>query len=70
MAYLDMDITSPCLAGQANDYPCGEAGQIEKVDAALLKMMMDWEYEDIQHHHRVAAVDLPYLVHIMLGVVI
>ena len=58
------------MADQAHDYPCDEAGQIEKVDAALLKMMMDWGYEDIQPHHRVAAVDLPYLVHIMLGAVI
>ena len=51
MKYLDMDTTESCLADQAHDYPCDEAGQIEKVDAALLKMMMDWGYEDIQPHH-------------------
>ena len=41
----------------------------EKMDLALLRMMMDLGYENIQPHHLVN-MNLPYLAQLVLGTVI
>ena len=41
----------------------------EKMDLALLRMMMDLGYENIQPHHLVN-MNLPYLAQLVLGIVI
>ena len=45
----------------AMDQMCDETVIKEKVDTALLRMMMDLGYENIQPHHMVN-MDLPYFV--------
>ena len=65
MEYLDME----CQGGMAMDQMCDETVIKEKVDAALLRMMMDLGYENIQPHHMVN-MDLPYFVHLLLGALI
>ena len=66
MEYLD----SECGVGLVGmDQVCEETVIKEKVDMALLKMMMDLGYENIQPHHLVN-MDLPYFVHLLLGAVI
>ena len=64
-----MDIAGECGGGQM-DQVCDETVIKEKVDTALLRMMMDWGYEDTQPHHMVMDMDLPYFVHILLGAII
>ena len=51
------------------DQMCDETVMKEKVDTALLRMMMDMGYENIQPHHMVT-FHLPYFVHLILGVII
>ena len=57
MEYLDTE----CQGGMAMDQMCDETVIKEKVDTALLRMMMDLGYENIQPHHMVN-MDLPYFV--------
>ena len=47
MKYLDTE----CQGGMAMDQVCDEMVIKEKVDTALLRMMMDLGYENIQPHH-------------------
>ena len=66
MEYMD----SECGVGVVGmDQVCEETVIKEKVDMALLKMMMDLGYENIQPHHLVN-MDLPYFVHLLLGAII
>ena len=54
-----------CLA---MDQQCQENTQ-EKMDMALLRMMMDLGYENLQPHHLVN-MNLPYMAHLVLGILI
>ena len=50
------------------DQQCQENTQ-EKMDMALLRMMMDLGYENIQPHHLVN-MNLPYMAHLGMGMII